>query len=287
MPAYRYSLVDVFAANPLEGNLLVVVEDADGLSPETMATLARRFNLPETSFIQRSTTPGVTYRHRIFVITGEIPFAGHPSLGTAAVWASRHGLSRSELVQETTSGQQRLVVDMEGRTGRATLWQNPPVFGPIVDPVGVFGALGLPPEAVHPSLSPQAVSTGLPALILPVADGSWLPRIRLNRSLFPVLFGADARTEPVMLYVVAEIAPGEWQARSFANDDTVGEDPATGSAAGAFGAYLQATTGERAFRIRQGVEMRCPSELFVDTHEGVAVSGMVHIIGEGTLYLPG
>jgi predicted PhzF superfamily epimerase YddE/YHI9 len=90
-----------------------------------------------------------------------------------------------------------------------------------------------------------------------------------------------------MLYVVAESASGEWQARSYANDETVGEDPATGSAAGAFGAYLQAMTGERAFRLRQGVEMKCPSEIFVDTQEGIAVSGMVHIIGEGTLSLPG
>jgi predicted PhzF superfamily epimerase YddE/YHI9 len=85
---------------------------------------------------------------------------------------------------------------------------------------------------------------------------------------------------------VAQTAPGEWQARSFANDETIGEDPATGSAVGAFGAYLQATTGERVFRVRQGVEMRCPSELLVDTRDGIAVTGRVHIVGEGTLFLP-
>jgi trans-2,3-dihydro-3-hydroxyanthranilate isomerase len=287
MPDYRYSLVDVFAAKPLEGNLLPVVEDATGLSTETMATLARRFNLSETSFIQPATSLDATYRHRIFVITGEIPFAGHPSLGTAAVWAYRHGLTSVELVQETTSGLQRLRVEMQGRSGRVTLWQNPPVFGKLVDPAPVLAAIGLPTEAAHPSLHPQAVSTGLPALIVPVADVAWLPQLRLNRSLFPLSFGQDTRTEPVMLYVVAESASGEWQARSYANDETVGEDPATGSAAGAFGAYLQAMTGERAFRLRQGVEMKCPSEIFVDTQEGIAVSGMVHIIGEGTLSLPG
>jgi PhzF family phenazine biosynthesis protein len=100
MPDYRYSLVDVFAANPLEGNLLPVVEAADNLSSATMATLARRFNLAETSYIQSSSTPDATYRHRIFVVNGEISFAGHPSLGTAAVWAWRHGLTNAELIQE-------------------------------------------------------------------------------------------------------------------------------------------------------------------------------------------
>jgi predicted PhzF superfamily epimerase YddE/YHI9 len=131
------------------------------------------------------------------------------------------------------------------------------------------------------------VSTGLPALILPVADVDCLQRITLNRSLFPLAFGEDTITKPVMVYVVARIASRVWRARSFANDETGGEDAATGSAAGALGAYLQASTGERMFRINQGVEMRSPSELLVHTHDGIAVTGKVHIIGEGTLSLPG
>ena len=287
MPDYRYSLVDVFAANPLEGNLLPVVENADDLSTETMATLARRFNLAETSFIQSSTSPDATYRHRIFVITGEIPFAGHPSLGTAAVWALRHGLKKTEVVQETLSGLQRLQVEMDGRSGQVTIWQNPPEIGALVHAEQVLPALGLPPEAAHPGLPLQAVSTGLPALIVPLADVDWLRHIKLERSRFPLSFGQETRTEPVMLYVVAQTSPGEWRARSFANDETVGRTPPLVRRWGRLGRTCRSTTDERLFRVRQGVEMHCPSELLVDTREGIAVSGQVHIVGEGTLFLPG
>jgi len=120
----RYTLIDVFAARPLEGNLLAVIEDADGIGDSTMATLARRFRLSETSFIQAATSPTASYRHRIFVVEGEIPFAGHPSLGTAAVWAHRRGLAEADLVQQTISGEQRLHVALDGPHGTASVWQN-------------------------------------------------------------------------------------------------------------------------------------------------------------------
>jgi trans-2,3-dihydro-3-hydroxyanthranilate isomerase len=180
MPEYRYTLIDVFAERPLEGNLLAVIEDADGIADETMATLARRFKLSETSFIQTATSSTATYRHRIYIVEGEIPFAGHPSLGTAAVWAYRRELSEAEVVQQTISGEQRIQVALDGRSGRATIWQNPAQFGEKIDAGPVLAALGLPDDARHPSLPVQMMSTGLPTLVMPIGDVRHLANIRVD-----------------------------------------------------------------------------------------------------------
>lgn len=286
MTQSRFTLIDVFAARPLEGNLLAVIEDADPIDDATMATLARRFRLSETSFIQTASSPTATYRHRIFIVEGEIPFAGHPSLGTAAVWAHRRGLAEADLVQQTISGEQRLRVEMDGKRGVASVWQNAAVFGPEVDPVPVLAALGLGPDAAHPSLKPQAVSTGLPTLILPLADAQHLAEIRMTGALLDQAMLLPDGMRPITSYAVAATGPGTWRARSFGTDLAGGEDPATGSAAGAFGAWVRKNTGVTSLVIEQGIEMGCPSELRVDTTDGVVVSGDVHIVGEGVLTLP-
>lgn len=287
MSDYRYTLVDVFAERPLEGNLLPVVEAADSISSDVMATMARRFNLSETSFIQSPTSPTATYRHRIFIVSGEIPFAGHPSIGTAVVWAYRNGLARADLVQETISGEQRLLVSLEGRQGEASLWQNPLTLGPTYDPVAVLAAVGLPPAAAHPDLPVQTASTGLPALVVPLATPDVLADVVPDPRALTTLVPASDSLQPITIYLVAEDAAGNWRARSFGMDAFVGEDPATGSAAGAFGGWLRHHTGQTSLRIRQGIEMGCPSLLMVDTSDGIVVSGQVQIVGDGTLHLPG
>ncbi len=286
MAEHRYTLVDDFAAHPLEGNLLPVVEDADSITTEVMATLARRFNLSETSFIQTATSPTATYQHRIFIVSGEIPFAGHPSLGTAVTWAHRHGLAEAEVIQQTISGEQRLTVSLAGRTGKASLWQNPLVTGPEYDSTPVLAAVGLPNEAAHPSLPAQAVSTGLPTLVVPLADVRFLADVRPDPAQLTTLVPGSDPLQPITIYLVAEVAPGHWRARSFGMDAFVGEDPATGSAAGAFGGWLRDRTGQTSVEVRQGIEMGCPSTLLIDTSDGVVVSGEVQIVGEGTLFLP-
>ncbi len=287
MPAHPFTLIDVFAEQPLEGNLLAVVENADDLDDATMATIARRFRLSETSFVQTATSSTADYRHRIFIVEGEIPFAGHPSLGTAAVWARRQGTASGEFVQQTISGEQRLKVELQGSSGTATIWQNPAEFGDLVDGGPVIEALGLGTRDRHPVLRPQVVSTGLPTLILPIDEADRLAEIAMDASRLAVAMPllADG-TKPLTCYVVAEEAAGEWRARSFGTDLAGGEDPATGSAAGAFGAYLAQYLGLYRFAIRQGIEMGCPSRLYVDTSTGIAVSGKVQFVGSGTLDLP-
>jgi trans-2,3-dihydro-3-hydroxyanthranilate isomerase len=180
--------VEVFAEQPLGGNLLPVITDADDADDAAMAAVARRFQQSETSFVQRATDGVADYRHRIFMVTGEIPFAGHPSLGTAAVVAHRAGSASASYVQQTGAGRQRLDVLLDGAVGRVTLTQNPAEFGPTADPAPILVALGIAPTAQRSDLPPQIVSTGLPTLIVPLTDlaeltAATVDRDRLRRAL--------------------------------------------------------------------------------------------------------
>jgi trans-2,3-dihydro-3-hydroxyanthranilate isomerase len=278
--------VEVFAEQPLGGNLLPVITDADDADDAAMAAVARRFQQSETSFVQRATDGVADYRHRIFMVTGEIPFAGHPSLGTAAVVAHRAGSASASYVQQTGAGRQRLDVLLDGAVGRVTLTQNPAEFGPTADPAPILVALGIAPTAQRSDLPPQIVSTGLPTLIVPLTDlaeltAATVDRDRLCRALVQVA-GSSAPT----VYVVAETGSGAWRARAFAPAVPTGEDPATGSAAGPFGAYLHRHTGTAVAVIDQGVEMGSPSRLEVDVTDGIRVAGGVRIVGSGVHEIP-
>jgi len=126
----------------------------------------------------------------------------------------------------------------------------------------------------------------LPTTIVPLANVTSLAECVLNGPAMEAALTQPDGSRTVTCYVVAETGRGSWRARSFGTDLAGGEDPATGSAAGPFGAYLKRYTGVEQVTITQGVEMRCPSVLRVDTREGIIVSGGVHIMGEGMLTLP-
>jgi trans-2,3-dihydro-3-hydroxyanthranilate isomerase len=286
MPRHPLTLLDVFAVRPLEGNLLAVIHDADDVSTGTMQTLARRFNLAETSFIQTATDPGATYRHRIFTVSDELPFAGHPSIGTAVAWAYAHGETSAHYVQQTKSGLQQLWVERDDRHALAKLRQNPVVFGDEIDSLPILRALGLRDADAHASLPAQVASTGLPTTIVPLAEAAALKRIAVDWPAFRAAMGdgSDA-TIAHNCYVVAEIAPGHWAARMFAADIPGGEDAATGSAAGPFGAYLHDRLGLQIVSIDQGVEMGSPSRLEVDLTDGIVLSGSVWLISSGEIDL--
>lgn len=286
MPKLPITWVEVFAEGPLAGNLLPVIHDADAIGDDVLARVARRFLQPETSFLQRPANPAATYRHRIYAVAGELPFAGHPSLGAAAAHAMRTGVATGTFVQETPSGLQRLEVRLEGSVGRVTLEQNPAELGQVIDPGAILAALGLQPRDAHPDLPAQVASTGLPALILPVRTVPLVSGARPDPSALRAALSAIADPDRLNNYVVAEEYPGRWRARSFSLDLTGGEDPATGSAAGPFGAYLKHHRGEAVIDIDQGVEMGSPSRLHVDTTAGVLVSGGVRITGTGHFDLP-
>jgi trans-2,3-dihydro-3-hydroxyanthranilate isomerase len=284
MARYPYTLVDVFAERPLEGNLLAVVHDADGIDDATQATLARRLRLVETSFVQTATEADADYRHRIYTVATELPFAGHPSLGTAAAYTRRRGDTRAELVQQTGSGLQRLSVTLDGDAGRATIVQNPATFNDPVDATPVREALGAGPG--HPELPAQVVTTGLDTLIVPLTSVDAVSAIRYDGVALDAALRALGIGRPLNCYLVAEAGPGHWRARMFAVD-IGGEDPATGSAAGPFGAYLRTHRGDGRAAIDQGVEMGANSRLEVDANDEIRVTGGVQFVGDGELSLPG
>ncbi len=276
-----FRLVDVFAEGPLAGNQLCVVPDPVALDDETMLALAREIGFSETTFVEE--TGGDRYRMRIFTPGGELPFAGHPTLGTAFVLVAE-GRIASPATQVVTAGEFRVVVDLE--RGFARMRQHAPEFGPDVSDRGrVAASAGLAPAELHPDLPPQVVSTGLPHLIVPAAspEDVGLPRPDVG-SLGPLLqeVGADG------FYLFATTDEGA-KAGMFDATLEIGEDPATGSAAGPRGAYMAARgVGgmPRAVRVRQGEEVGRPSVLHVEVEpEGdswVTVGGGVFVVGEGS-----
>lgn len=283
MGRHPYTLLDVFTDTPLAGNGLAVVHDADGLDEETMLRFARETRLSETTFVQTPVVPEADYRTRIFMMGGEIPFAGHPSLGAAVAVASARGEERARYVQQTGAGLQPIEVRRERGQWVASMRQQPPETIGGLDATEALAAVGLPAAAAHPELPPLIVSTGVPQAIVPVAEERWLERAE------PAYERIAALIEPAGALVLYLVAPGERgraRARGFTGSAETGEDPATGSAAGPLCAYLHAQLGWESVEVLQGFEMGRPSRLEARISDGaVEVSGGVVILVEGTLTL--
>jgi trans-2,3-dihydro-3-hydroxyanthranilate isomerase len=280
---HRFTLLDVFTSERLTGNGLAVVHDADGVPDDVMQRFAVETRLSETSFVQ-SPTAGGDYRHRIFMPTSEIPFAGHPSLGTAIAVARARGEERVTYVQETVAGLQPIDVTVDGERASASMLQEPPVFGDELDPEQVLGAVGLEGEEADPQLPVQLVSTGAWQLIAPVRDRSALGRVLPDHDAIDRLL---APAQALVLYL-AHVDPstGGVQARGFAGAIPYGEDPATGSAAGPLQAHVHARLGLERLEIVQGVEMGRRSVLRT-TVEGdrVRVGGDAVVVVDGQVHL--
>jgi trans-2,3-dihydro-3-hydroxyanthranilate isomerase len=273
--------LDVFTPVALAGNGLCVVHDADDLDEATMLAIARETRLSETTFLQTATADGADYRTRIFALQGELPFAGHPSLGTAVAVARARGEREARYVQQTHAGLQPIEVKLDGAHARATMRQGQIETGSEYDAAQVLAAIGLEAADAHPEWAPQVISTGVPHLMAPVRDVAALRRAAGHPALLPALLSdADA----VVVYVVAiDVAAGEARARGFFLGD-VGllEDPATGSAAGPLLAYVARRTGLQALTIRQGEELARPSLLETRMDgDGVLVGGDVVVLAEG------
>jgi trans-2,3-dihydro-3-hydroxyanthranilate isomerase len=282
-----FRLVDVFTDHPLAGNQLCVVpEVVPDLGADRMQAVAREIGFSETTFVTEAS--GDRYAMRIFTPATELPFAGHPTLGTAYVLASEGRIS-SPATQVVKAGEFPVEVDLN--RGRARVLQSRPEFGPEIDDrSAVARAVGLEESDLHAELPPRLVATGLPHLITPARDVDAVVRAHPSQAVQEVVDGTGA----VAIYLFAMTGDGEAKARSLTAPSTgISEDPATGSAAGPLGAYLAhhgvaGMPGE--LRIRQGEEIGRPSELFVDvTANGdsfdVWVEGGVVIVGRGTFEL--
>jgi trans-2,3-dihydro-3-hydroxyanthranilate isomerase len=227
-----FRLVDVFADAPFGGNQLCVVPDAPAeLESGTMQALALEIGFSETTFVTAVRPDG--YDVRIFTPDDELPFAGHPTLGTAFTLA-RDGLITAEAVQRCGAGDIPVTVDLAA--GGASMRQLAPEVGREVDDrAAVAAAAGLELQDLVDELPIVPVSTGIPHTMVPVRDDEVLRRaVRDERGCADVCAKADAES----LYLFAVRGARDVRARMFDKGATIGEDPATGSAAGPLGAYL-------------------------------------------------
>ena len=278
-----FRLVDVFTEQPFAGNQLCVVpEPPMGLDAATMATLAREIGFSETTFVTEA--GGDRYAVRIFTPAEELPFAGHPTLGTAFTMVSE-GRVTSPVTQTTAAGEVPLDVDLD--RGFATMRQPPPVFGEEFDDRDLLArACGLAAGDLDPALPAQVVSTGLGSLIVPIRDVETLRRAERDGR---ACRKACERSGGAELYLFAVRADGDVVARMFDPTGTMGEDPATGSAAGPLGAYLAARElagMPGSIVVSQGEQVGRPSFLHVEAKPDddswvVRVGGGVRIVGEG------
>lgn len=304
MTTLDYFVVDVFTDTPLAGNPLAVVMNTAALSTEKMQAIAREFNLSETTFVERrpkelEQAEGV--RVRIFTTREELPFAGHPTLGTASVLRLHAAETmRGDTIQLALNvGPVPVRFDSEGHFGEMT--QREPEFGPEFEAVDVARLIGLSPEDLDPSLPPQVVSTGTPFAIVVLRSSrgsSALARLRVKQDeATPWLRERGARWFYVMAPVLEPPDRGaartpDYRARMQFNG---GEDPATGSAAGCAISYLvqkgAVAPGVRIL-VRQGVEIGRPSDLFLSAGLTSARVGQVRVAGStvfvanGHLFLP-
>jgi trans-2,3-dihydro-3-hydroxyanthranilate isomerase len=262
-----------------------VVHDAHGVDPAVMQRFAEETRMSETSYVLAPEAGG-DYRHRIFMPTREVPFAGHPSLGTAVAVARARGKRSVTYVQETIAGLQpiEVEVDADGERARASMLQEPPVFGDELDPESVLGAVGLEGSEADPQLPVQLMSTGAWQIIAPVRDPAALGRVFPDHGRIAQLL---APSQALVLYVVhVDPGAGTATARAFAGSVPFGEDPATGSAAGPLQALVHARLGVERLEILQGVEMGRRSALRTAVEaDRVRVGGDVVVVIDGHVNL--
>jgi len=302
---YRFVQVDVFTNRPFGGNPLAVFPQAEGLSSQEMQQLALEMNLSETTFVLPPQAPGADFKVRIFTPRAEVPFAGHPVVGTHWVLAR---LGRVQLHQPVTHVRFELQVGVlpadlyvaHGRVERVVMTQAQPSFGEVLtDLSDLAEGLGLPPEAISQTGLPvQLVSTGLPALMVPVrslAEVQSLDAGRLNIAALSRVRQALG-TDCIMVFTLeTQDAAANVHVRMFAPWLGVPEDPATGSANGALGAYLARHHGlpisEPTTHIlsEQEAELGRPSRLFIEVDgagedvRAVRVGGQVTPLIEGVV----
>jgi trans-2,3-dihydro-3-hydroxyanthranilate isomerase len=289
---------DVFTDEPFGGNPLAVFLDAGGLDPVLMQRIAREMSLSETVFVQPPSDPRHFRRLRIFTPAVELPFAGHPTVGTACVLAARGDVvSGPDIVLEEQVGPVPVHVARTARGWAATFAaaQKPEVQGAPVGPEDAARLLGLDPEHVIAS-GLRVASCGVPFLVVPVVDRAALGRCRVRLDVWERLLAG--RTGENVYVVTRDAADADLQVRMFAPAMGIVEDPATGAAAAAIGGWLAEQEPDRGAEVRyqvaQGREMGRPSRLAVTVRrEGpsgpvasVLVGGSTVFMSHGELVLP-
>lgn len=289
-----YLLLDVFTRDKLRGNPLAVVSKADGLLDDQMQRIASEFNLSETVFITKPKTERHSAAVRIFTPQVELPFAGHPTVGAAAVLGLE--LKSSAIRLEEKIGVITCVIeklDKQRAHARFALPHLPAEVGKPPDKLLLSLTLGLEPEDIGFGMhQPSVYSAGVTFYLVPVKSPATLKRVTPQRRGWPEVFPLEHNS--VYVYTETPDEDGnDFAARMFSPGMGLGEDPATGAAAAALIGELarDAADGQTEYVLRQGVEMGRPSRITIQirktgdtlTHGGIG--GDAVIIGQGSLEL--
>lgn len=287
-----FYIVDVFAEEKYAGNQLAVFIGAAALSTEQMQQIAREINYSETTFILSPEPRNGGYEVRIFTPAKELPFAGHPTLGTAFVLQQAVIQQPVETITLNLQVGPIPVTVIYQDQVPDVLWmrQNPPVFGQTVDATAIAPALGLEIDDFDTRYPIQEVSTGVPFLIVPLKNLAALQRIKVNVDRVVSLVESLQAKEIFVFCPETRNPANQFSARMFAPCLGIPEDPATGSANGCFAGYLvqHHYLGSESIdvRVEQGYEMGRPSLLLLraarksDTIE-VEVGGKVIKVAKG------
>ncbi len=280
MARFRYVIVDVFTSNPLEGNQLAVFTDARGIGEEVLQKVAREMNLSETTFVYPPKADGHVFM-RIFTPSSELPFAGHPTLGTAFVLAGP--LQLLEIRIETGRGTIPVSIEREGaRIVFGRMEQPLPTIAPFEQVDELLAALG----GVEPVLPVELYDNGVPHVFVTLGSRDEVAALKPDQQRLAALgvYGINC--------IAGEDA--SWKSRMFGPMLGMAEDPATGSAAGPLALHL-ARHGKIAFgdeiEIVQGVEIGRPSKLYArvdgaaDAVERIEVGGSAVIVARGEFSL--
>jgi trans-2,3-dihydro-3-hydroxyanthranilate isomerase len=292
----NFATLDVFTRKRFAGNSLGVVFDADGIDAATMQVIAREFNHPETVFVLKPKAAGSTAGARIFTPGREMPFAGHPTVGTALVLTLRRGAG-NDVVLEEKIGPVQCRVDAEGSDhGRASfiIPAMPSAAGAAASREAIAAALGLAVDDIgFDGHQPSRWSAGNAFTFVPLRNIEAVRRCQIVDALWSAAFDGDGPAGAFVFCRETEDNNNDFHARMFAPSFGVREDPATGSAAAAFAGFcarsLSLGNGKHSFVIEQGFEMGRPSliELGVTMQGGglasATVGGPAIIVTEGTI----
>lgn len=299
----KFKTVDVFTTRRFAGNPLAIVEDADGLDDDTMQTIAREFNLSETIFVQTPEDSGNTAKVRIFFPTGEIPFAGHPTIGCAIHLAQKRFSGGEDFATTITLEEVAglVPVSVARRAGVTTAQFTAPLIpkphdGELPSRELAAAALGLDEEDIGFGSHAVGLHVAGPVyLFVRLASRQALSQARPVEPHWSRMTAA-ADTNSVYVFTPGgKSAETDFSARMFSPASGIGEDPATGSATAILAAQLMASgglsEGTNRFRLEQGYDMGRPSELGLEIDvaaeaiTAVRISGSSVPVSEGELFV--
>jgi trans-2,3-dihydro-3-hydroxyanthranilate isomerase len=292
MARLNFYIVDVFAREKYAGNQLAVFVEAGGISDEEMQQIALEMNYSETTFILDSQEKDGGYDVRIFTPKREIPFAGHPTLGTAYVLMEAVVRQKQDAIALNLKvGQIPVTRQPDGALG-AVYWmqQQAPTFGQKLDGAALAKVLNLTAEDLDSRFPIQEVSTGIPFLIVPLKTHAALKRARVNRDNYFQLIEATQAKDILIFCPETYSSDNDLSVRVFADYEGIPEDPATGSANGCLAGYLVRYSYYNRqsidLRVEQGYEIGRPSLLLLRAQQqgeaiAVSVGGTVVMVAKG------